>query len=73
LSRELLELFPGKIPSVPLDAPDFRSKLSGKLGKMPAMENLRTVRTVRRYDPTNTWFQFLWFGLRDGLMEAVKE
>jgi hypothetical protein len=36
-------------------------------------KNVRTVRTVRRYDPTNTWLQFLWFGLRDGLMEAVKE
>ncbi len=141
--------------SVPLDAPDFRYELNGKLGKMPAKalnrflsvneafefdngwleetvfrqtvrggrarttvtpryrdlsveptgegggvigsvkrtvqeflagafvvrsrnpdedgENLRTVRTVRRYDPTNTWLQFLWFGLRDGLMEAVKE
>ncbi|MGH7578642.1 MAG: hypothetical protein ACREM9_00600, partial [Gemmatimonadales bacterium] len=141
--------------SVPLDAPDFRYELSGKLGKMPAGafnrflgvnedfefddgwveeivfrqtarggraattltpryrelsveptgegggvagsvkraveellagafvvrsrnpdedgENLRTARTVHRYDPTETWFQFLWFGLRDGLMEAVKE
>jgi hypothetical protein len=36
-------------------------------------ENLRTARTVRRYDPSGTWLQFLWFGLRDGLMEAVKE
>jgi len=141
--------------SVPLDAPDFRYELSGKLGKMPAGafnrflavneafefdggrveeiafrqtvtggrarttvtpryrdlsveptgegggvigsvkrsveeflagafvvrsgnpdddgENLRTARTVRRYDPTESWIQFLWFGLRDGLMEAVEE
>lgn len=141
--------------SVPLDAPDFRYQLSGKLGKMPAKAfnrflaeneafqfddgwaervefrqtarrgratttltpryhdlsveatgegggvigsvkrgirgflagalvvrsrnpdegggNLRTARTVRRYDPTNTWAQFLWFGVRDALMEAIKE
>ena len=141
--------------SVPLDAPDFRYELSGKLGRMPATalnrflaenepfelddgwiekvtfrqtarhgrvttiltpryrdlsveptgdgggaigaakraveeffadafvvrsrnpdedgDNLRTVRTVRRYDPATSWIQFLWFGLRDGLMEALKE
>jgi hypothetical protein len=35
--------------------------------------HLRTARIVRRYDPTKTWLQFLWFGLRDGLMEALKE
>jgi hypothetical protein len=28
---------------------------------------------VRRYDPAKTWLQFFWFGLRDGLMEALKE
>ncbi len=141
--------------TVPLDAPDFRYELSGKLGKMPAKafnrflavneafeldggmveevefrqsvrgsratttitpryrdlsvasadegggvlgrvkramkefvaqalvvrssnpdedgENLRTARTVRRYDPTTTWIQFVWLGVRDGLMEALKE
>jgi hypothetical protein len=141
--------------SVPLDAPDFRYQLSGRLGKMPAAafnrflaenesfefddgsvngitfrqtarsglstttvtpryrelsvqptgdgggvigsvkrtvkefltdafvvrsrnpdrdgENLRTATTVLRYDPANTWIQFLWFGLRDGLKEALKE
>ena len=31
----------------------------------------RTVRTRRRYDPSNSWVQFLWFGLRDGLRAAV--
>ena len=36
-------------------------------------DNLRTARIVRRYDPARTWLQFLWFGLRDGLMEALKE
>ncbi|MBA2458406.1 MAG: hypothetical protein H0V43_05545 [Gemmatimonadales bacterium] len=36
-------------------------------------KNLRTARTVRRYDPAITWVQFLWFGLRDGLMEVLKE
>ena len=141
--------------SVPLDAPDFRYELSGKLGRMPATalnrflaenepfelddgwieritfrqtarggrvttiltpryrdlsveptgdgggpigsakraveeffadafvvrsrnpdedgDNLRTARSVRRYDPATSWIQFLWFGLRDGLMEVLKE
>lgn len=36
-------------------------------------ENLRTATTVRRYDPAIGWTQFLWFGLRDGLLEVVKE
>ena len=36
-------------------------------------DHLRTARIVRRYDPVKTWLQFLWFGLRDGLMEALKE
>ena len=36
-------------------------------------DNLRTARIVRRYDPAKTWLQFLWFGLRDGLMETLKE
>ncbi len=141
--------------SVPLDAPDFRYQLSGKLGSMPAAafnrflaeneafefddgwvegitfrqtvrggrastvvtpryrdlsvestdegggligsvkravegfiagafmvrsrnpdedgENLRTARTVRRYDPTDSWIRFLWFSLRDALNEVLKE
>jgi hypothetical protein len=141
--------------SVPLDAPDFRYELSGKLGRMPAAafnrflaeneafdiesgsiegiafrqaakggratttltaryrdlsvettgdgggligavsrevkeviadafvvrsrnpdedgDNLRSVRTVRRYERSQSWFQFLWLGLRDGLMATVKE
>ena len=137
--------------SVPLDAPDFRYELSGKLGRMPATalnrflgenesfelddgwiegitfrqtarggrattiltpryrdlsveptgggggpigavkefiadafvvrsrnpdedgDNLRTARIVRRYDPTQSWLQFLWFSLRDALEEALKE
>jgi hypothetical protein len=33
----------------------------------------RTARTVRRHDPTQSWVQFLWLGLRDGLKEALKE
>ncbi len=36
-------------------------------------DDLRTARIVRRYDPAKTWLQFLWFGHRDGLMEAMKE
>ena len=36
-------------------------------------ENLRTARTVRRYDPTQNWIQFVWFGLRDALKETLKE
>jgi hypothetical protein len=36
-------------------------------------ENLRTARTVRRYYPAQNWTQFVWFGLRDALEEAVKE
>lgn len=30
-------------------------------------------RTVRRYDPTSTWLQFLWLSLREGLLEVLKE
>jgi hypothetical protein len=36
-------------------------------------DNLRTARTVRRYDPANSWIRFLWFSLRDALTEALKE
>ncbi|HEX6104191.1 MAG TPA: hypothetical protein VFZ26_01325, partial [Gemmatimonadales bacterium] len=36
-------------------------------------EDLRVARTTRRYDPTSTWIQFLWFSLRDALMEGIKE
>jgi hypothetical protein len=36
-------------------------------------EDLRTVRTVRHYDPTKTWVQFLWVSVRDGLMAGIKE
>ena len=39
----------------------------------PDEDGLRTARIVRRYDPARTWLQFLWFGLRDGLKEALKE
>jgi hypothetical protein len=137
--------------SVPLDAPDFRYQLAGKLGSMPATafnrfltenesfefesgrvesitfrqtvkggratttvtpryrelsvettgdgggligdvkefiadafvvrsrnpdddgDNLRTARTVRRYDPAKSWIQFIWLSLRDGLKEVLKE
>ena len=31
------------------------------------------ARTVRRYQPTSTWPQFLWLSLRDGLMEVIKQ
>jgi hypothetical protein len=36
-------------------------------------EEPRIARTVRRYDPTEGWPTFLWFGLRDGLLEVVRE
>jgi hypothetical protein len=36
-------------------------------------DNLRTTRTVRRYERSQSWLQFLWLGLRDGLMATVKE
>jgi Domain of Unknown Function (DUF748) len=36
-------------------------------------DNLRTARTVRRYDPAQSWPQFLWFNLRDGLNKVLKE
>ncbi|HEX2217574.1 MAG TPA: hypothetical protein VHG35_02140, partial [Gemmatimonadales bacterium] len=36
-------------------------------------EDPRLARTVRRYDRTNTWLQFLWFSLREGLLEVIKE
>ena len=36
-------------------------------------EEPRVARTVRRYDPTTTWLQFVWFSLREGLLEVVKD
>ena len=45
-----------------------RSSNPGDPAKSP-----RVARTVRRYYPTSTWLQFIWFSLRDGLMEVVKE
>ena len=36
-------------------------------------EDLRTGRTVRRYSHERTWLQFLWAGLRDGLVAVLKE
>jgi hypothetical protein len=45
-----------------------RSSNPGDQAKAP-----RVARTVRRYYPTSTWLQFLWFSLRDGLIEVVKE
>jgi hypothetical protein len=36
-------------------------------------EEPRVARTARRYDPTGTWIQFLWFSLREGLLDVVKE
>ena len=34
-------------------------------------KRLRTAITVRTYDPANSWIQFLWLGLRDGLSEVI--
>jgi len=45
-----------------------RSSNPGDPAKAP-----RVARTVRRYYPTSTWLQFVWFSLRGGLMEVVKE
>jgi hypothetical protein len=36
-------------------------------------EEPRVARTVRRYDPTSAWLEFLWLSVRDGLMEVIKE
>jgi hypothetical protein len=60
VSRALNELF--------ADAFVVRSRNPDEDG-----ENLRTARTVRRYNPSQNWTQFLWLGLRDALEEAVKE
>jgi hypothetical protein len=45
-----------------------RSSNPGDPAKAP-----RVARTVRRYDPTSTWLQFIWISLREGLIEVVKE
>jgi hypothetical protein len=60
VSRALNELF--------ADAFVVRSRNPDEDG-----ENLRTARTVRRYNPSQNWTQFLWLGLRDALKETVKE
>lgn len=36
-------------------------------------EDPLVARTVHRYDPADTWLQFLWFSLREGLLEVLKE
>jgi hypothetical protein len=36
-------------------------------------DDLRTIRTVHRVDPTVGWFQVIWFGLREGLQKAIKD
>jgi hypothetical protein len=33
----------------------------------------RVARAVRGYDSTSGWLKFLWFSVREGLMEVVKE
>jgi hypothetical protein len=34
--------------------------------------HLRTARTRRRYDPANSWVQFLWLSVRDAAVEGMK-
>ena len=36
-------------------------------------DDFRIARTVSRYDPRNTWIQFLWFSLREALMVGLQE
>ena len=36
-------------------------------------DDMRVARTVRRYDPRDTWIQFLWFSLRDALTQGLEE
>ena len=36
-------------------------------------DDVRTIRTVHRVDPTVGWFQVIWFGLREGLQKAIKD
>jgi hypothetical protein len=36
-------------------------------------DDFRIARTTRPYDPTKTWIQFVWLGLRDGVTEGLKE
>jgi hypothetical protein len=36
-------------------------------------EEPRVGRTVRRYDPKTKWLRFLWTGIRDGLLEVLRE
>jgi hypothetical protein len=36
-------------------------------------KKLRTARTLRRYDQISPWTQFIWIGIRDGLVEVMKE
>jgi hypothetical protein len=65
----------GLIGSVTRGAREFLAQAFVVRSSNPAEEGdePRVARTVRRYDPTNTWPQFLWFSVRDGLMEVIKE
>jgi hypothetical protein len=65
----------GVIGSVKRTVKEFLADAFGVRSRNPDEdgENLRTARTVRRYDPAHSWTWFLWFSLRDGLMEVVEE
>jgi hypothetical protein len=63
----------GVVGSVKRAVEDFVAGAFVVRSRNPDDGKLRTARTVRRWDPGLRWTQFLWFGLRDGLLEVVKE
>ena len=65
----------GVIGSVTRGAREFLAQTFVVRSSNPgdADEPPRVGRTVRGYDPTTAWLQFLWFSVREGLMEVVKD
>jgi hypothetical protein len=65
----------GVIGSVTRGAREFLAQTFVVRSSNPgdADEPPRVARTVRGYDPTSGWLKFLWFTVREGLMEVVKE
>jgi hypothetical protein len=65
----------GVIGSVTRGAKEFLAQTFVVRSSNPGAEDKppRVARTTRPYYPKFTWLQFLWFGLREGLMEVIKE
>jgi hypothetical protein len=65
----------GVIGSATRAVEEFVTQAFGVRSRNPDEDGkkLRTARTLRRYDQISPWTQFIWIGIRDGLVEVMKE